>query len=166
MEALLLPGRIGEAGESKFNSRVAEGAIPFGKALQMGTTKGKQVKVWDGGAAADIFDGVSMYSVAGNIDNETYDDHNSVSALYQGKPCVLVSALSATPAVGDKVAVYSDGSFGVGPLEVNAAGTTYGVNLMNAVWKSSGTVTYKGASTKVGVIEFYGPADYTIVKQA
>jgi hypothetical protein len=157
MLATLKPGRIAEAGESEFNSRAAEGTILFGQAVKMGTVKGKQVKAWDGAAATDIFDGIAMMTVAGDVDNDRYLDGMSVSALIKGKPSVLISAASATVAPGDRVAVYPDGHFGKAPLVAGTSGT-YGVELLNAVFKTG------AAAGGNATIQIVGPTDYKVVK--
>lgn len=151
MIATLKPGRIGEAGESLFNSRAAEGDILFGQAMKMGTVKGKQVLAWDGSASTDVFDGIAMMTMAGEIDDEKYIEGNSVSALYSGKPYVKLSATSGSVVPGDKVAVMPDGHFGKAPLTVGTSGT-YGVEIQNAVFK-----TAADAGGEV-LIELIGPA--------
>ena len=157
MIATLLPGRIAEAGESEFNSRVAEGAVAFGQALMQGTTKGKQVKAWASAGSGVVFEGIAMMTMAGDVDNNRYNDHQSVSALISGKPAVKVSSSSATVAPGDRVAIYADGHFGKGPL-TPATNGVYGANLLNAVWKSDAVA---GAA---GVIQIIGPTSYTVVQ--
>lgn len=157
MIATLKPGRIGEAGESSFNSRVAENTILCGQAMKMGTAKGKQVKAWDGSAATDVFDGIAMFTMACDVDNDRYVAGNSVSALYKGKPYVKLSANSVAVVPGDRVAVLPDGHFAKAPLTVGTSGT-YGVELLNAVFKTAAS-----AGGEV-LIEIVGPSDYKTVQ--
>ncbi|ABR46647.1 hypothetical protein Amet_4362 [Alkaliphilus metalliredigens QYMF] len=131
-------GRIAEASMSATaRSMAAEGSpIKYGKAVKLGTDKEIQVKAWDGAASTDIFAGIALNSVTGDLDNDQYLQGNPVSVLKKGTVWVKVSADSAGVTAGQKAAVLEDGDFTAAPLSVDTNGV-YGVELEGSEYLTS-----------------------------
>lgn len=137
MEAKLNAGKLAEGRQNHADSMAAEGEIPFGNALKLGTDPVKQVTAWDGAASSDKFAGIAQFSIAGDIDNAKYVDGDPVTVLKTGVVWVQLSADASSVTKGDPVAVRDDGLFDKGPLSEATSGV-YGVEIENAEFKSAG----------------------------
>ena len=137
MDAKLNAGKLAEGRQNHADSMAAEGEIPFGKALKLGTDPEKQVTAWDGAASSDKFAGIAQFSIAGDLDNSKYEDGDPVTVLKTGVIWVQLSADAASVTKGDPVAVRDDGLFEKGALSSGSSGS-YGVDIENAKFKSAG----------------------------
>lgn len=138
MDQTLKAGKIadGRIGTSAV-SMVAENVIAFGQAVKYGTDPESQVLPWDGANSDDIFAGIAVYSITGDIDDDEYDQYDPVSVLKVGTVWVKVADTSSGITAGESAAVTPDG-FDAGGLTSGSTGV-YGVEIEGSEYLTSGS---------------------------
>lgn len=108
--------------------------VAFGKAVKLGTNKEKQVDIFD--VASGVFVGVAGYATdASNIDNQKFNDNDSVPVIDQG--VVTVYTEEAITGHGQAVRVRFDAT-GKGNFRTTAdAGKTVEIT-EGAEWREAG----------------------------
>jgi hypothetical protein len=160
----LLAGKIAEHRPGEFiSTRVAEGVIPFGRAMVRGTA-GSQVKLPSSGSGS--FVGISGFSFeAGNLDEEAYADKDPVACIENG-----VAMVYAEEAVGpedpvrvrhseDMRAGYQEWGFSVEKASGDASG------LANNTTTSGAIITVDGVAKEISIVGSAAQTIATVISQ-
>lgn len=132
-------GRIAESSlATSAKSMVAENTIKFGKAVKLGTDPELQVKGWDGNSSNDVFSGIALHGITGDLDNNQFLEGHPVAVLKKGAVWVRVAEGSQGVTAGQKAAVLPNGDFTSAPLTAGTGGT-YGVEIEGSEFLTSGS---------------------------
>jgi len=135
-DGILSAGRIAEHHPAEYiTTKIAEGVIPFGRAVVKGTGDNDAVLP---SAADDVLLGVAGFSTeAGDIDNEQYSDNDPVAVVETG---IVVVYVEEAVSIGDPVRIRHAAATGKVPgsfaVTAEAAKTAL---VSNAQWKSETT---------------------------
>ena len=153
-----------ESRQQHIDSAVSEGVVKYGKGIVYGSNiadvKGTadevtpQVKEFDGTDANAKFAGIATDSTKPGLDDNQYNDKQSVSVLRKG---IVMVEVDEAVEFGDQVALMPSGNFGKQQVGGGTSGT-YAINITDAQFKSSGAA---GDTVK---LEINLPGAYEVVE--